>query len=41
MQNIEFILVRLSQGSANIESKPHGMDFMDTEVLKISKSGWG
>lgn len=41
MQNTEIIVVRLSQGSGSIESRLHVMDPVDTEVLEISKSGWG
>ena len=34
------IIVRLSQDSMSMENRPYVMDVMDSEVLKISKSGW-
>ena len=40
MKNTEVIMVRLSQGSGSIESRPHVMDSLYTEVLRIRKSGW-
>lgn len=40
MKNAEIIMVRLSQGSGSVESRPHVMDSMVTEVLRISKRGW-
>ena len=33
-------MVKLSQDSMSMENRPHVMDVMDTEVLKISQSGW-
>ena len=39
MWNTEVIKSRLSQGSASMENRVIAMNVMDTEVLKISKSG--